>query len=118
MLSSPGDLKIVFHIYHINLLLCPSETLYWEVKSSYFPKESCFSRIILPRHYITLCVCVCVKRKAFSYAEAIYCILVYFTEILGVCEEEISAFCVHNTILLYSHTSQMEEEQYYTTLLY
>lgn len=100
MLSSPGDLKIVFHIYHINLSLPSSETLYWGVKSSYFPKESFFSHIILPRHCITLCVYVCVWWGGLvRNTEAIYCIPVYFTEMLRICEEEITAFCVHNAIL-------------------
>lgn len=111
MLSSPRDLKIVFHIYHINLSLCPSETLYWGVKSSYFPKESFFSHIILPRHCITLCMCVW-RGRLVRNAEAIYCIPVYFTEILRMYEEKISAFCVHNAILLQSHSSQMEKAQY------
>lgn len=104
-LSSPGDLKIVFHIYHINLSLCPLEASYWGwgVKSSYFPKESSFSHNITKAlHCITLCMCACVCVRGQGLvrdAEAIYCTPAYFTEILRMCEEEISAFCVHNIIL-------------------
>lgn len=106
MQSSAEHLKIVFHIYHINLSLWPLESSYWgEVKSSYFQKRVPLV-IILPRHCITLCVCACVWGQGLvRNAEAIYCTPAHFAEILRMCEEEISAFCVHNTILKQQRTN-------------